>query len=335
MYVKKIAIQHDGKIIIGGRFRATSGYYYPYFFYINLVRLNIDGAIDLSFFRGDPRLHDGDINSISLQSDGKIIISGNFTKHYDSQISRNRITRLNVNGTPDGTFNVGTGANATINNSAIQSDGKIIIGGEFTSFNDFDKNYLTRLNADGSIDNTFNIGTGPNGFINSISVQNDSKIIVTGDFTIFNNTSANRIVRLNSDGTIDATFNYGEGFNNIIYSTSIQNDGKIIIGGKFTSYNGSSRNRIARINGDKNLGASNVDKNSMNIYPNPVNNLLQIQIPNDIVITSYKISDILGKVIIEQKTNSNLINTETLSKGLYIIEVISGKDKFTSKFIKE
>ncbi|MEP7168715.1 MAG: T9SS type A sorting domain-containing protein, partial [Bacteroidota bacterium] len=78
----------------------------------------------------------------------------------------------------------------------------------------------------------------------SISIQNDGKIIIGGDFS---NTSINKIARLNTDGTLDAAFNPGTGPDAIVYSTSIQSDGKIIIGGAFTNYNGTGRNRIARI----------------------------------------------------------------------------------------
>ncbi len=83
------------------------------------------------------------------------------------------------------------------------------------------------------------------------------------------------------------------------------------------------------------LDTEEFDTNSLKLYPNPVLSILNIQTPNDMPITSFRILDLLGKIIIEQKTNSNTINTETLSKGLYILEVFSGKDKFISKFIKE
>jgi uncharacterized delta-60 repeat protein len=331
-FVNKIAIQMDGKIIFVGRFRLTNTSS-PFWSWNNLCRLNLNGTPDLSF--SSVLIPNNDINTVSIQNDGKIIIGGNFTRIFNTTTIVNRITRLNSDGTQDLTFNVGTGANAIINNSAIQSDGKILICGEFTQFNGINKNYLTRLNIDGSIDNTFNIGTGPNGFINTILVQSNGKIILVGNFTSFNGSLINRIVRLNPDGTIDTTFNSGIGCNNEIRSTSIQPDGKIIIGGIFTSYDGIGRNRIARINGDSTLDTSLIEKNSMVIYPNPVTNLLQIQTPNNVIISSTRILDISGKLIFEQKTNSNSINTEILTKGFYILEVFSGKDKFTCKFIKE
>jgi uncharacterized delta-60 repeat protein len=331
-YVNKIATQTDGKIIFVGRFRLSNSSP-PYRDWDNICRLNLNGTPDLSF--SSVLIPNNNINSVAIQNDGKIIIGGSFTRIFNTTTIDNRITRLNSDGTQDLTFNVGTGANASINNLAIQSDGKILICGEFTQFNGINKNYLTRLNIDGSIDNTFNIGTGPNGFIYTILVQSNGKIILAGNFTSFNGSLISRIVRLNLDGTIDSTFNSGIGCNNIIYNTSIQPDGKIIIGGDFTSYDGIGRNRIARINADNNLDMQTVEKKIMVIYPNPVANLLQIQTPNDTSITSSKILNILGKVIIDQQTNSNTINTETLTKGLYILEVISGKDKFTSKFIKE
>ena len=104
---------------------------------------------------------------------------------------------------------------------------------------------------DGSIDNTFEIGTGFNDITRATKTQTDGKIIVGGVFTSYNGTGRNRIVRLNTDGSIDNTFSIGTGFDSAINSNvdsiEIQNDGKIIVTGPFTSYNGNARNRIVRL----------------------------------------------------------------------------------------
>ncbi len=188
---------------------------------------------------------DNPIRCIAIQNDGKILIGGNFTSYNTTAI--NSIARLNAYGTIDNTFNVGTGANSYIKSIAIQSDGKILIGGDFTSFNGTNINYIARLNADGTLDNTFNIGTGANGDIHSIAIQNDGKILIGGYFTSFNGTIKNCFARLNADGTIDNTFNVGTGANNLVNSIVIQSDGYILIGGGFTSYNGVGRNFVARV----------------------------------------------------------------------------------------
>ncbi len=83
--------------------------------------------------------------------------------------------------------------------------------------------------------------------IYTTSIQSDGKILFGGSFTAYNGTTANRLIRLNPNGSVDTTFNTGTGFNSTIYTTSIQSDGKIIVGGQFTSYNGTTANRIVRL----------------------------------------------------------------------------------------
>jgi uncharacterized delta-60 repeat protein len=191
------------------------------------------------------------VNTISLQSDGKIVIGGYFTSY--NGISINYIARLNNDGSLDNTFNTGIGANNWLYSTIIQPDGKIIIGGDFTSYNLTSANRIARINSDGTADNTFNSGTGANSGIRAITYQPDGKIIIGGNFTSFNGVGANYITRLNTDGTVDNTFNPGAGANSAIYSTLLLPDGKIIICGAFTLYNGTNINRIARLNSDGTL----------------------------------------------------------------------------------
>jgi uncharacterized delta-60 repeat protein len=243
------SIQSDGKIIIGGGFTTYNGTT------INrIARLNVDGTLDASFFPGTGAIG-GSIFTTSIQSDGKIIIGGSFTTYNGTTI--NRIARLNVDGTLDASFFPGTGANSGIYATSIQSDGKIIIGGGFLYFNGTTQYKIARLNTDGSLDTSFDPGaTGTNNTVSSISIQNDGKIIIGGAFTFSSGTARNCISRLNSDGSVDVTFNPGTGANAVVKTTSIQTDGKIIIAGGFTTYNGTSRNCIARLNTDGSLDAT-------------------------------------------------------------------------------
>jgi uncharacterized delta-60 repeat protein len=233
------ALQSDGKIIIGGNFTTYNGTS------INTIaRLNANGTLDNTFNPGTGA--NGFVYTTALQSDGKIIIGGEFTSFNGTAI--NRIARLNADGTLDGTFNPGTGASATVWTTALQSDGKIIIGGFFTSYNGTGRNRIARLNADGTLDGTFNPGTGASATVWTTALQSDGKIIIGGGFTSFNGTAINTIARLNANGTLDNTFNPGTGANNTVLTTALQPDGKIIIGGHFTSYNGTAIKRIARLN---------------------------------------------------------------------------------------
>jgi len=140
-------------------------------------------------------------------------------------------------GTLDPTFNptdvgfgIGAGTNSFVNASVLQPDGKIIIGGGFGTFNGAVRNRVARLNADGSLDDTFDPGGGGNNSVYSIALQLDGKIVIGGAFTIFNGSVRNNVVRLNADGTLDNTFNPGSGSNNTIRAIALQPDGKILIG---------------------------------------------------------------------------------------------------------
>jgi len=237
--VASISIQPDGKIIFGGGNFTVN--------YRNLVRLNSNGSIDSTFNIGNG--FSSNVISTSLQSDGKIIVGGNFGTF--SGISQNRLVRLNSNGSKDDTFNIGSGFNGIVWSTFIQSDGKILVGGAFTTYTGSTNNYLIRLNSDGSKDTSFNIGSGFNGGVFSIAIQSNGKILAGGGFTTFTGSSQNYLIRLNSDGSKDSTFNIGSGFNSTgVASISIQSDGKILVGGGFTTFTGSSQNGLIRLNSD-------------------------------------------------------------------------------------
>lgn len=251
-YINALAIQDDGKIIIGGWFSNFNGISTN-----SIIRLNSDGSLDTSFNTGSGP--NNSIEDIVIQDDGKIIIGGGFTSY--NSVSTNRIARLNTDGSLDTSFNVGSGFNYTGSGNSdmpivIQDDGKIIISGDFTSYNGIDSNYIIRLNTDGSIDTSFNTGTGANNMIIKITLQDDGKVIIGGSFTSYNGISINRIARLNTDGSIDTSFDVGTGADSAIFKINIQNDGKVFIGGYSTSYNGISTTGIVRLNTDGSLDTS-------------------------------------------------------------------------------
>ena len=246
---RSVAIQSDGKIVIGGAFNAFNGVTVN-----RIVRLNSDSTRDTTFTTNTGTAFDSVVESVAVQSDGKIVCGGSFTTF--NGVTVNRIARLNSDGTLDTTFttNTGTAFSSIVNSVAIQSDGKIVIGGAFSNFNGVTVNCIVRLNSDGTRDTTFttNTGTGFNNTVYSIAIQSDGKIVIGGAFTTFNSVTVNRIVRLNSDGTLDTTFttNTGTGFNNSVYSIAIQSDGKLVMGGDFTTFNSVTVNRIVRLNSD-------------------------------------------------------------------------------------
>ena len=150
-------------------------------------------------------------------------------------------------------FDYGAGADNRINTIAIQNDGKIIIAGQLNSYNGALNNRIARLNDDGSVDAAFYSGSGANYEIFATAVQNDGKIIIAGNFTSYNGTAIKRVARLNTNGTIDASFNIGTGISHCVYATAIQSDGKIIVAGDFDTINGTPSYRSARLNTDGSL----------------------------------------------------------------------------------
>ena len=103
------------------------------------------------------------------------------------------------------------------------------------------------MNADGSFDTSFNTGTGASTIIRAVALQPDSKILVAGLFTVFNNQVVPRIVRLNSNGSIDPTFTSAISFNGQINDVVVQPDGKILVGGQFYEFNGDDKLSFVRL----------------------------------------------------------------------------------------
>jgi uncharacterized delta-60 repeat protein len=231
--VQSIIPLPDGKVILTGSFTNGGG---------RIVRLNADGTQDFSYSGGA----NGAIWTSALQSDGKVIIAGDFT--FVNSVARNRIARLNADGTLDTTFDPGTGLSSLALSILLQADGKILVCGTFSTFNGSAVNRLVRLNSDGSRDATFNAPTITGSYIRDLQRQTDSKYIIGGLFSNLGGVGRNNIARLNADGTLDATFNPGTGTNDQVNVTRLLSDGKILIGGQFTQFNAVTVNRIARLN---------------------------------------------------------------------------------------
>ncbi|PYK97616.1 MAG: hypothetical protein DME19_15725, partial [Verrucomicrobia bacterium] len=241
--VNSITVQTDGKILIGGWFASVNGLGHT-----NLARLSLDGSLDAGF---NPAVQNGLIFSTVVQPDGKLVIGGDFT--IVNGVNRNRIARLNADGTLDATFNPGRGADYWVRSVAIQPDGKLVIGGLFTKFNNTSRSYLARLNSNGSLDTSFDPGPDTNGHVNSVVIQSDGKVLVGGYYQTPSGSPRNCITRRNADGSLDASFIVGSGANGEVLSVLVEGDGKVVIAGSFSQVDNVPRNHIARLNEDGSL----------------------------------------------------------------------------------
>lgn len=240
-------------VYIGGWFTSIQGRAALYFARLFLNTMTIDTTFDTT--TGFDGLEA--VQQITLQPNKKVIVGGQFLTYKSQPYSR--IIRLNSDASIDTTFNVGSGFNNTVSRGAIvlQSDGKVIVGGAFTSYSGSAVNRIARLNTSGSLDTTFNIGSGFGNTVSQLAIQSDGKIVAVGGFTSYSGSTSNCIVRINPDGTRDTTFNIGTGFNSGVSTVAIQPDGKILAGGGFfTSYSGSAVNQLVRLNTNGSLDTS-------------------------------------------------------------------------------
>jgi uncharacterized delta-60 repeat protein len=252
-----IALQADGKIIVGGNFLYTNSGQRGY-----LARLNSDGSIDPSFVvplgLSKSGLGNDNYQALALQPDGKVIVSGSF-------VGGPPILRLNADGSLDpafdakdpatGNFVCGFAFGSTIRALGLQPDGKIVVGGILVPLDGSPSVAFARLNADGSQDQfTKSLTNG-----SSLALQSDGKIIVGGDFEVGGSpaTSADT-ARLNPDGTLDPSFNVGSGTLNpnrqlgggAVNAVALKSDGVVVIGGIFSHFNDLPAEDIIQLNPD-------------------------------------------------------------------------------------
>ncbi len=178
------------------------------------------------------------VGRLFVQPDGNVLLAGTFPSLTDLSYgvrNHGRVSRILPSGQPDPGFNPGSGANLKISALARQPDGKILIGGNFTSYNGTARQYLARLNTYGSLDSSFDPGVGPNSGVNDILVQPDGKILIGGAFTTVQGEPAQGLARLNADGSLDTSFSTRT-FPGLVntHKIALQPDGKILAAGQIS-----------------------------------------------------------------------------------------------------
>lgn len=371
--VNGIALQSDGKIIIGGNFKEKGGQSQ-----LGIARLNTDGSFDQNFI---PPTGIQNVTTFAIQPDEKIVL-GN-------------LMRLNANGSVDSLFNAGTGISGgagfggvRVNTVAVQSDGKILIGGHFGSYNGTQRLLIARLNSDGSLDESFNANAnfspaidGFYGQVYAIKILPDGKIMIGGNYGNTNSTAFG-VDRLNSDGSLDTTFQITHSFSNIRnYALDLQPDGKVLAANvnfgapseafvveryntdgsldetfpkkyvnrdvqdlivqkdgniTFVGYFNYNPTGIMRLVGDSPVSAnvSEMPAFDINVYPNPASEFITItNVPDNSLLF---ISDITGKIVYNNQIRNErmtTINTSNFAEGIYMVRILKNGTATTKKLV--
>lgn len=352
-----VVIQSDGKIIAAG-----AGYPDTTFNFA-AARYNTDGSLDASF-DGDGKMTtllgiDDEANSIAIQGDGKIVLAGR-TKQADFQYAVG-VVRLNTNGSLDNTFDTDgkkvtsiTPYSDLAQDVALQSDGKIVVGGKGTPVGP-EQYALVRYNTDGSLDNSFDsdgmvltaFGTSWDE-CRSIVIQTDGKILAGGLASVPGKKFS--IARYNTDGSLDVTWDTDGKLTTTflsiasIWSMIIQPDGRLLVGG-FAGSSGTSFNFALARYGDAIKGIEDITNNSLSVYPNPVNQNITIQYelrsPEKMTI---ELVDQQGKVVSVLLSNQlqeignynlNLVLPTNISAGTYFVVLSSPNGAATTKIVKD
>jgi uncharacterized delta-60 repeat protein len=243
--VFSLALQPDGLILVGGNFSTVNGKPCR-----GVTRLLPTGAMDPTFKVGAGVA--GKVHEMFVQPDGKILLGGSF--HVINGEPIQSVARLNQTGSLDPSFNPGLKFETPKGQSGDllwamtrQPDGRVLVGGHFTLISGSPRARIARLTATGALDPSFDPGKGANGFVQSILVQADGKILIGGGFTTYNATPRNGVARLNPDGSLDTSFNPGGGANSEVHCVAQLPDLKVLIAGSFTSYNAVDGARIVRL----------------------------------------------------------------------------------------
>jgi uncharacterized delta-60 repeat protein len=256
-YIRALARDAAGNIYVGGEFSAFNGVPHT-----GVVKLTPTGAVDNVFNPANAGPFDL-VNLVtsmtSPDSSGHIVIGGSF-RNYNGTNMRG-IARFDITtGAIDSTFNAGgagfTGGSGTVFALRQAPDGKYYVGGSFSSYNGVTRRGIARLNSNGSLDTTFTgpfVGSGDT--VYALALQN-GKVYAGGSKS---SGAGGIFVRLTDTGVVDSSLVTGTGFeisplnhyaaNTRISALTLQPDGKLLVGGIFNRYNGTSRICLARLTG--------------------------------------------------------------------------------------
>jgi uncharacterized delta-60 repeat protein len=258
--VEQILRRPDGTLVVRGTFTGTIGGgssgFAPRFAFLNPTTGLLSPEINRGGFNNN-------VNGIAVQSDGKVIVGGQFTNALGT--TRNRLVRLNLDGTVDPTFNAdGADPSATVLGVWVLSDDSILVNSGGGTYRGTAVGPLYRLLPDGTLDTAWNaaVGTGPTSANNiyAIAEQPDGRLVIGGAFGGFSGASGTSyLVRLLPDGSLDTSFNQTRPLPDYyVRAVAVQPDGKILLGGEFNNVGSASPayRKLARLHPDGSLDTS-------------------------------------------------------------------------------
>ncbi len=254
---------HNGRTVAAGDFTAIGGTAPGH-----VARFKVDGTLDSTFANPDIN---GPVYAMAEDANGKILVAGLF--NTVNGVTRNRVARLNADGTLDPTFgdaqvfsNVSGIIISSLSAIAVDPSGRIVIAGAFNLVTGSARNYLARLNADGTLDPTF---ADPllDTIATTVAIDPSGRVLVGGQFTSAGGSTRHLLARFNVDGTLDPTFADPalSGGGNGVEAVTVDGSGRIVVAGDFTSAGGSTRRNLARFNPDGTLDPSLADPNLNNL----------------------------------------------------------------------
>ncbi len=247
--VYSVALLSDGRIVCGGVFTEYKG--------INVNRIAIlhpNGALDTSFDLGQG--FNGTVRAVVVDGMDRIYCGGLFTEYDGTQSGR--LARIAPDGSYDTDFPVEAGFGGFLSpgvaSLAIQPNGRILCGGTFTSYKGQAAQRIAVIDdEDAALNTVFDTSSGFNNTVWAVTPWYAQLVLAAGDFTQYGGVNRQRIAALDSNGTLVSGFNTASGFNDTVYTLSVEPSLKVVAGGFFRTYKGVTRRRIARINTDASL----------------------------------------------------------------------------------
>lgn len=366
--IRDIAIQDDGKVILT-IYGFVEGYTFGSTNVNAVIRLNTDGTLDDTFnYSNDTKkfgwklllLENGDVlaagaygffvrlsnrgelvkdynpdNSVYgdnfmkdlyLLDNNDILIGGDFEKYNND--NHKYIAKIKLDGTLDKSFKL---SNELL---AQYSFGKILLlpNGDILAavVSRQHVSSIIKLNNVGEMYNQeqFQTPAPLDNYVYNIAHISDGNFVAT---SVANpGLPKQRLFFLRANGSINPDYNVAQGFNATSFALYVQNDGKILTGGNFTSYNNQSAPRIARLLG-KTMSVNNIDdlNNSIQVYPNPANDIIYINNANE--LSHYQVLNMTGQIILKGYLKNNKIDISKLNQGQYILTIENENISFLVK----